>query len=171
VANNADVPYDGRSVAQRADRERGNGGPRRRDRAARGEADEERTGSSEQPLQLHQRDGIAQRQPLRQVRVDRPGRARADERGCSNAVDPQRARCDRQRSGARGDERKGCPAVSCQVLAEDEDGEKDGKGRLEVQDERPDESGDAREPDEQEQWSNDSTGRHDRKEQADVGSS
>ena len=50
------------------------------------------------------------------------------------------------------------------MLAEDENGEEDGKGSFEVQHERADESGDARESGEQEEWPNDPAGCDDRNE-------
>src|SRR5438552_5359383 len=94
---------------------------------------------------------VSQREALGEVVVDGPAQAR---RG--NCCDPEAARlaassCSREKNDAKQNYCRSACLAEAEVLAEDEDGEEDGKGSFEVQHERADESGGAGESGEQEQ--------------------
>ncbi len=80
------VPDDGRPVAERADNQGGGHRARRGQPAPERQPEQQRTRSASQPFEAHQRDRVAERKPLGQVRVQRPCNAREHERSRPGSV-------------------------------------------------------------------------------------
>jgi hypothetical protein len=162
---------EAQAVAGEAKQERGGNVGRRRKALAEGHRKREARGSRSERLCARDCQRISQRETLREVVVERPAQTGAGDRGDPENIRGATCLARRQDGDAQQDDCGSTRRAKAEVLAKDQDGEEDREGRLEVQGERADEPRDAREPGEHQEWPEDTPGRDDGHEQADVRSS
>ncbi len=154
-AHGAHGEHDAHAVAEDADQyRRSRHGRRRHSVPERGGQDETARAGTE-GLPPGHRDRIAEREPRREVVVERPGEARARNGESSHELSVDRAGTEAHRGGPRHHQQRAENRARTEVLAERRDREQHRERRLQVQQQRPRDARDAAKADQHEHRSDD----------------